>query len=562
MTDIHASTRSTPAAGGLNPMTASLLLGLSMFATGSTGYVAECLLATVSTYILGAAIDQFSLIMAVMMLMMGLAAFLQKYVGERALIEKFVAIEVLLALLIAFAPIGTYWAFGHLPEHFGLVQFGFILAIGLLIGLEIPLIVRINETYAPNLKSNIATVIGADYIGAFLGALVWINLRTAAPLTELSYYLGAVNLLVAGLTFAYFARLMSRPRAIASALALVVTVGALFWGLQATASWTLSIEQKLYDDPITLRETTKFQHIVVTEREIPGHGKDVRIFLNGNLQLSSLDERIYHENLVHPAMAVAASRANVLILGGGDGMALREVLAYDDVRTVTLVDLDPRMIELARSHPTLSRLNEGAFDDARVQTALPTGMTPIGFRDMKLARNADPDNAPTVRVYHVDAERFLRAVPGRYDVIIADLPDPNSIELAKLYSREFYRAVARQLAPGGAMVVQSTSPYHAPAAFHTIGATIEAGGWSTLAYHDNVPSFGDWGYHLAWRGSRNAEMIKRQARQIPDDLSYLTSEKVAANFVFGRGSTVDGQVSTLMRPIVHELYQRYGWRVE
>ncbi|RYG24283.1 hypothetical protein EON82_11310 [bacterium] len=143
--------------------------------------------------------------------------------------------------------------------------------------------------------------------------------------------------------------------------------------------------------------------------------------------------------------------------------------------------------------------------------------------------------------------------------IFVDLPDPNSIELAKLYSLEFYRKLRRCLSADGVAVVQATSPFHAKETFLCIRRTMAAAGLRTLPYHDNVPSFGDWGWILA-----NAKGEWRGRGEIEVPTSYLTPELIQRSRAFGRDWLTSGfsDVSTLMQPVVLQRYLDAGWKVE
>jgi spermidine synthase len=224
----------------------------------------------------------------------------------------------------------------------------------------------------------------------------------------------------------------------------------------------LLAETSTYPGTIFHAETTPYQRIILTQQ----HGT-LRLFLNGNLQFSSKDEYRYHEALVHPGLAALPQARRVLILGGGDGMAVREALRYPQVDSILLVDLDERVTQLFRTQPILRRLNADAF------------------------------LSPKVRVHNADAFVWLRANTQQFDFIIIDLPDPSNFSLGKLYSLSFYREVARALAPQGSVVVQSTSPYVARRAYWCVETTLRAAGLHTLPYHAFVPSFGEWGYILA-----------------------------------------------------------------
>jgi spermidine synthase len=255
----------------------------------------------------------------------------------------------------------------------------------------------------------------------------------------------------------------------------------------------LLAEERLYSNDIVFAKQSAYQRIVVT-RGATGF----QLFLDGNLQFASSDEYRYHEALVHPAFAATTQHARVLVLGGGDGLAVREILKHDDVQSVTLVDLDPSMTQLGRSFPPLRELNQASFGDARV------------------------------RVVNDDAMRWLavRVKAPLFDVVIVDFPDPNNFSLGKLYTTRFYRLLRAQLAPGGAVTVQSTSPLFARRSYWCITKTMESAGLAVRPYHANVPSFGEWGFVLA----------KQTAFQAPaadaPGARYLDAAMMASLFVF------------------------------
>jgi len=553
---------------------ATMLLMASMLSTGAAGFVMECLIATVSTYVLGNSIEQFSIIMAVMMCSMGIAAFLQKFARDTLLVEKFVAVEVALAILGGFAPILVYAAFANFENHFSLVLYSLAGSIGFLIGFEIPLVLRINEHFVGELRSNLGWILSMDYVGAFAGALLWVYYLLAKfPLTEISFLVAGFNFVVALVTLAYFASRggVTYPRLCFGAM--LLSAGLLSWGYAHNRSWSITIEQQLYDAPIKHAETSKYQRIVFTHDAATN---DWRLFLNGGLQFSSTDEAVYHEHLVHPAMTIAPRREKVLILGGGDGLALREVLKYPDVRTVTLVDLDPAIIRFASTHPTMRRLNGDAFADARVAAEVSSAITSGGFKPVLMEPQrvspvkGKPDKAgekikvAQVRVLTIDAFKFVAGLGlGDWDVVLIDFPDPDQVEIAKLYSRDFYRALKRVMAPHGIVAVQATSPYHAKEAFLCVGRTIESAGYSALPYHANVPSFGDWGWYIFAPNLQSSDLARRfiSVRDFPVETKHITPQLLSASLAFGREALrarFDG-VSTVMEPKVLHYYVQYAW---
>ena len=551
----------------------TVLLASSMFFTGASGYVSEIILSTVSTYILGNSIEQFTVIIAVMLLMMGAGTYVQRFVSDRRLIEKFIFIEITLALLVGFAPIAIYAAFGLAPNNFKIAQYFFITSIGFLVGFEIPIVLRINQAYARTLRANIASTYAFDYVGACVAAFVFIYwmLRTI-PLTEISFIVAGANLAVAVATFAYFWTQRQVAYTWPTVIAIVATTAILAFGYSQNRDWNLDLEQKLYRDQIVFSETTRYQRLVLTRNS----GLDeYRFYINGNLQFSSLDESIYHEQLVHPVMALATDHSRVLILGGGDGLALREVLKYGDVESVSLVDIDPEVIRMFSKEPMLVELNDNAFTDARVLarpwSAIVPQNEPVTLyqetEPVKRRGRTDVEAIADVTVFTVDADRFISEVSGQWGVVIIDLPDPNSIELAKLYSREFYSKLHRILSPGAMVALQATSPYHAKEAFLAINRTLEAAGFSIVPFHDNVPSFGEWAWILAYPGTASELSVTRGIQELdefPVQTRYLTPEVFRRSLVFGKGwlDSRNDDISTLMRPVVLDYYLHEGWKVQ
>lgn len=550
---------------------ATCLLGFAMFSTGAAGLVAEYILSTVSSYILGNSIEQFSVTIALMMLAMGVAGIVQKYVDDRHLVEKFLAIEVALALLGGFAPLVIYGAFAFAENHFGLVFYSMAGGIGFLIGLEIPLVMRLNEQFAGKLKSNLAAIFSADYVGGFVGALVWAwFLIKTFPLTEISFIVSGFNFAVAGIVFIFFITMkMVRFRALCTVVLGMVALS-LAIGYAYNRDFGTLMEQRLYRDRIVYSETTKYQRIVITHDQSLN---DHRLYMNGNLQFSTVDEAIYHEMLVHPAMMAAQRKARVLILGGGDGLALREVLKYREVREVVLVDLDPDMVRIARENPVLHSINKGSFDDARVHAAF-VFLERIGVRSVYqetglLDAKGQPEKVRTaaVEVFTIDADRFIKEESGLWDVIVVDFPDPSSIELVKLYSKEFYLKLRRILEPHGVIAIQATSPYHAKEAYLCIKRTMQAAGFHTIPYHQNVPSFGDWGWLLAWTDERSVYDIRRiisSPESYRVETTYLTAQVMHASLAFGKNwlESKYQTVNTLMHPVLLRYYLDYSWKIE
>ena len=549
--------------------TALGILAATMFVTGFTGFVFECILSTVATYVLGNSVEQFSITIGLMLACMGLGSFAQQYVKSARPVLPFVGVELLLVTLGSFAPVAMYAAFGFFEHHFQLIQYAIAGAIGLLIGSEIPFATRINEDFrGVPLPNNLASIFLWDYLGGFIGAIIFAKLlMPRVPLTEMSFLLGAAMLAIALLNYVYF----MDTRRIAHYGVFAVVAVALAYGYSQNRHWNAALEQRLYPDRIVYATTTPYQRIVLQHN---GTKNEYRLTLNGGLQFSSLDEARYHEFLVHVPMRVAPGRVKVLVLGGGDGLGLREILKYPNVESVTLVDLDPAMTAFAATNSVMTALNHRSFADARVGV-LRSGAIAEGARQLVTGEELHPharhlplQEVPVaeVSVINVDADRFLREVQDVYDVVIVDFPDPRSIELCKLYSKEFYLKLRRVMAIHGVAAIQSTSVYYSREAYLMIGRTLEEAGFSVLRYHHDVPSFGDWGWHLVWKDARTVDEMMRDlrfARALEVPTEYLTPELVATSIDFGKNvlSTADRHINTLMDPRLLDVYLK-SWVVD
>ncbi len=544
------------------PRLLTFLFGFCMFSTGGAGLVDQYVLATMTTYILGNSIEQFSITIASMMLMMGVAGWIQDKVSNDYLIEKFIGIEVLLALLGGFAPIAIYAAFGYAPDNFLFIHYFFVLSIGFLIGFEIPIVMRIIERYGVGIKENLKTVYAMDYLGAFVFAIIWVKLLLKYfPLTEISFIVAGFNFLVAAVTVAYFMYVGIVKSWKIPAIVVISTGILLNYGYSNNRDWSLLMEQKFYDDPIVHVQTTKYQHLVLTEHKKTG---DVRLYINGNTQFSSMDEKRYHDMLVHPAMAINTNVKDVLILGGGDGLASRELLKYGNVETITLVDLDPDMVRFAAINPIMRELNQDSFASARVFIQEFSTAGNGGVESIYLTSDNKSEFVAQVTVHNIDADKFVSTLHDKkYDVVIIDFPDPSSIELAKLYSREFYRKLQNLMTDDTIIAIQSTSPYHSKEAYLTIQRTLEYSGLKTLPYHQNIPSFGDWGYFLAWKGKASKEEILQQVSKFSVETEFITPELFIASTAFGKGELLADKdcINSLMQPCLVDIYND-GWQID
>ena len=449
----------------------SFILKICVFATGCAAMVTEYTLATLASYLLGDSIRQWTIVISLMLFSMGLGSrYSRKF--EAQLLDRFVLIEFGLSFLCTFSAMFCFWISAY-TINFGLVVYAVACMIGFMTGLEIPLITRINQSYE-SLRENISSVMEYDYYGGLLGgALFAFVLLPFLGLTYTPVLIGSLNLLVASLILWYFPDRLMRPRILNIQFAALFLVSVLAFAVAKPI--VLYGEQHKYKDKIVYQEQTRYQKIVVTQWK-----EDYWLFINGSTQFSTYDEERYHEPLVHPLMGLIKERKDILLLGGGDGLAAREILKYPDVENLTLVDLDPAMTRLARQDTIFLSINQGSLND------------------------------PRVRVVNQDAYQFIKNSGDLYDAVIIDLPDPKSVSLSLLYSLGFYKMVEKHLKPFGSMVTQSTSPLYSPEAFLCIKKTMEAAGFSTVPYQNSVPSMGQWGWVI---GVRHEAMPAQRLKQ-------------------------------------------------
>jgi spermidine synthase len=470
-------------------MTAALLTTVLLIA--ACGLIYELVAGALASYLLGDSVTQFSTVIGTYLFAMGVGSWLSRFVG-RGLAARFILIEIMVGLVGGFSSAMLFVAFAY-TDGFRLLLYTLVLIVGALVGLEIPLLMRLLRDRF-EFKDVVANVLTFDYLGALGASLLFpIVLVPWLGLVRAPMLFGAINVAVAFWTTSVLrASLSVRTRRAlqATSLAALAALAAGLW--KAPAILDLA-ESNLYADDIVLARTTPYQRIVMTAWR-----NDLRLFLNANLQFSSRDEYRYHEALVHPGLAALPTARHVLILGGGDGLALREVLRYPSVQHVTLVDLDPEMTRLFSTHKDLKQLNAGALSD------------------------------PRVRVVNADAFIWLDTTDAMFDFAVVDFPDPSNFSLGKLYTTTFYGMLARRLTPDATFVVQATSPLFARQAYWCIVTTIEQAGLSVAPYHVYVPSFGEWGFVLAGRRP------PPRPRQLPDGLRFLTLGTVDDIFAFPR----------------------------
>ena len=464
---------------------------ISVFIVASCGLAYELITAALASYLLGDSIFQYSLIIGLYLFSMGIGAHLTRYIADKDVLHRFIEIELLVGLIGGISALFLFTAFGIAAAPFRTLLYALVAVIGTVVGMEIPLVMRVLNEQRLAFKDTVARVLTFDYMGALAVSLLFpLFLAPKLGMARSALLFGLLNAAVALLTARVFRLHLPRYRSLkwrSYAVLLLLLIAFIF-----ANRWVFQAEQRYFGDPVVFESHSPYQRLVVTQWK-----DDTRLYINGNLQFSSRDEARYHEALVIPAMQAAAQHKRVLILGGGDGLAAREVLKYPQVQQVTLVDLDPDMTRTFQTSAKLVALNQNAL------------------------------NHPKLRVVNDDAAQWLQHTAAAFDVIIIDLPDPSNFSLGKLYSVPMYRLVARHLAEGGKIVVQSTSPYFAPNAYWSVVATLEAAGLATAPYHVYVPSFGEWGYVLA-----GAERDFRLPIRVDVPTRFLNAAEMAQMFRF------------------------------
>jgi spermidine synthase len=471
-------------------MTKRILI-LSVFVVASCGLAYELIAGALSSYLLGDSILQFSTVIGCYLFAMGVGAHLSKFIQDDDVLSRFVDIELAVGLIGGISAALLFLTFSWMSAPFRTMLYVLVFMIGAMVGMEVPLVMRALNARQTAFNELVSRVLTFDYLGALAVSLLFpLVLAPYLGLVRTGFLFGMLNVGVALWTIHTFRSELKnvggRLLRAATVMCLLVSGFALsdrmvYWG-----------EHGLFGDEIIFSTTTPYQRLVVTRWK-----DDVRLYINGNLQFSSRDEYRYHEALVHPALQTQPWARSVLVLGGGDGLALREILRYPHIKQVTLVDLDPAMTHAFAQRDELVKLNQGSFSD------------------------------PRVRVINADAAIWLQNSQELFDTAIIDFPDPSSFALGKLYSVPFYGILKKHVAANGLIVVQSTSPYFAPHAYWTIDATLREVGLRTYPYHAYVPSFGEWGFILA---SPQQNYVPPTQYRLP--MRYLNVDTTREMFIF------------------------------
>nr|WP_309756640.1 polyamine aminopropyltransferase [Flavobacterium sp.] len=483
------------------------LLLFAVFTIATCGLVYELVAGTLASYLLGDSVKQFSFIIGVYLFSMGVGSYFSKFLTKNML-NTFVEIEILVGLIGGLSSVVLFLLFESVYS-FQFILYLLVFVTGCLVGLEIPLLMNIlkDKVQFRDLVSNVFTF---DYIGALLASILFpLVLVPKLGIMGTSLFFGMINVSIAiALCFLLKAELKSvyllRTKAIGAFLILFVVY------LFSNSILSYS-EGKLYGENIIYSNATPYQRIVLTHNK-----SDYRLYLNNNLQFSSTDEYRYHEALVHPAMSMAKKVDNVLVLGGGDGLAVREILKYKDVKHVTLVDLDEGMTKMFQTNSVLTKFNANSL------------------------------NNPKVEVLNKDAFVWAKNAKKQYDVVVVDFPDPSNYSLGKLYSWSFYSTLKQILTPDGVVVVQTTSPYFAPKSFWCVNKTMMEVFSQVDAYHAYVPSFGEWGFSIAMNGFKtNFNTVNRQVEGLRfynfqfDKFNYFAKDMISKDIEINR---LDNQI--------------------
>lgn len=470
----------------------ALLLLISVFVIATCGLIYELIAGTLASYLLGDSVTQFSTIIGCYLFAMGIGSWLSSYLN-RNLLGYFIKIEILVGVVGGSSAAVLFLLFEHVYS-FRLLLYFVVGLIGILVGIEIPLLLRILKDRF-EFKDLVSKVFTFDYIGALFASVLFpLVLVPYLGLVKTGFLFGILNTLVAlwllyGIEEDIPALKMHRLSAI-SALIL------LMFGFIYSESVMSMAETGSYQGQVIYAKSTPYQRIVITKEQ-----HDLRLFLNANLQFSSVDEYRYHEALVHPALAALDQPKRVLIIGGGDGLALREVLKYPSIESVTLVDLDPAMTQLFSSNSLLTELNGNSLTSNKLTVINQDAF--LWLKNLQQTRDKP-----------------------QFDALIVDVPDPSNYSVGKLYSLSFFKLLPTVMHNDSAVVIQSTSPLVARKAFWCVEKTLAAAGFLTAPYHAYVPSFGEWGFVIGTFSPY------RRPNSYPDGLRYVSAETAGEMFHF------------------------------
>lgn len=477
----------------------------------------ELIISSMSTYLIGDSVKQYSITIGLYMSAMGVGSYLSKKIKNR-LFNKFIYVELLTGVLGGFSTLILFFA-NIYTEIYYLIMYLLVFGIGTLVGLEIPILTRIIEENNSNIRANLANIFTFDYIGGLVGSIAFpLILFPKLGFITTSLFVGTINIIVSLTIIIKYKRYIQNAMKIQFIIINVLIL--MCTALLSAKKITELIEGGLYRDDIVYSEQTLYQKIVITK-----HKDDIRLFIDGNLQFSSADEYRYHEALVHIPFLYTPKHERVLVLGGGDGLAVREILKYDDVKEIILVDIDPEMTKLCSTNNDIKAINNNSLSSDKL------------------------------KIINEDAYKYVQENKEKFDVIIIDLPDPNNETLNKLYTNVFYNYIKANLTETGVAVTQSTSPYYAKKSFWCINKTAKTQFDNVIPYHLQVPSFGEWGFNLMYNGERKLGKLSVETK-------YLTNENIPNLFSFGADEKIDlnqVEVNDMFKP---SLIEYYNYEVE
>jgi len=491
------------------------ILLISILVVALCGIAYQLIISTVSSYLLGNSVYQFSMTIGFFMFSMGVGSYLSKLLNEN-LIQNFIAVEMAIALVGGVCSLLLLMAFPMIRALYDATMYSLIFIIGALVGMEIPIIMAIFAEKEKSARDSIADIMSLDYIGALIGSVSFpLFLLPQLGLIRSSFAIGLITILTALTNIYFFKSYLKSPRLMTfiSLMILALLTSFTIFGTQLTSF----AEKHLYFDQIIYKKQTKYQKIVVTKSIV---NNEHRLYIDGHIQFSSRDEYRYHESLVHPLLSIAGNKSRVLVLGGGDGLAVREILKHDDVKEIHLVDIDPEMTLISKELNVLATLNEHSLEH------------------------------PKLTIFNQDAFTFINQAGVLYDRVIIDMPDPHNEAINKLYSKEFYTMIRKRMSPEGILVSQSSSPFFTRQTFWCIQETLNAVFEDTQSYHVNIPSFGDWGFNLA---RLNSTIPTNYTFDI--ETHFLDSPTMKAALIFGKDiQKTDVPVNTIMEPRLYQLY--------
>jgi spermidine synthase len=487
----------------------SYVLLFSVFVIATCGLVYELIAGALASYLLGDSITQFSTVIGVYLFAMGIGSFLSKYVNKN-LIGLFIKVEILIGMVGGFSAAILFVSFEYVTS-FRVLLYSLVTLTGTLVGLEIPVLMRILQSHF-EFKDLVSKVFTFDYVGALLASLLFpLFLVPHLGLVRTSFLFGIMNVVVGIWALFLFQDEIPWVKLLkGTGFAALISLVMGFIYSDRILSFS---EAASYQDKVVYSKSTKYQRIVLTKST-----DDFRLFLNGNLQFSSKDEYRYHEALIHFGMASMKDPKAVLVLGGGDGLAVREILKYPSVQRIVLVDLDGEMTKLFSTHEALRTLNQESL------------------------------SSPKLTVINEDAFLWLKSNHEKFDFVAVDFPDPSNFSVGKLYTNSFYRLMKSAMSDDGIGVIQSTSPYVAKKSFWCVDETLRSVGFQTTPYHAFVPAFGDWGYILVHNGSFEIP------QKFPEGLKFVNSEVVKTFPVFPQDMLV---ASSEVNKLNNQILVRY-----